>query len=197
MGGFLTLVEDRPTPKNVYNWRVYACATVASFASCMIGYDSAFIGTTLALPSFVDEFDFDSMSTSKLALVKANIVSVYQVGSTREYSISSLSVYPTSHQKILNLFLMRDKTGRCILRISLRLPIRLPRRAQMESHHLLSHLHARRRNDVRSQPRARSSSHLRRTGLSRYRSRSSIHDHPNLHFRDFTPSSSRTDCRDL
>lgn len=84
MGGFLTLVEDRPTPKNVYNWRVYACATVASFASCMIGYDSAFIGTTLALPSFVDEFDFDSMSTSKLALVKSNIVSVYQVGLTLE-----------------------------------------------------------------------------------------------------------------
>jgi len=51
MGGFFTLVEDRPTPKAVYNWRVYACAAVASFASCMIGYDSAFIGTTLALPS--------------------------------------------------------------------------------------------------------------------------------------------------
>lgn len=35
--GLLTLVEDRPTPKAVYNWRVYACAAVASFASCMIG----------------------------------------------------------------------------------------------------------------------------------------------------------------
>ncbi|KAG9632216.1 hypothetical protein KCU64_g16347, partial [Aureobasidium melanogenum] len=53
--GLLTLVEDRPTPKEVYNWRVYACAAVASFASCMIGYDSAFIGTTLALPSFSKE----------------------------------------------------------------------------------------------------------------------------------------------
>jgi len=37
--GILALVEDRPTPKAVYNWRVYACAAVASFASCMIGYD--------------------------------------------------------------------------------------------------------------------------------------------------------------
>ena len=82
MGGFLTLVEDRPTPKNVYNWRVYACAAVASFASCMIGYDSAFIGTTLALPAFVSEFKFAQLSTSELALVKANIVSIYQVCST-------------------------------------------------------------------------------------------------------------------
>jgi hypothetical protein len=79
MGGFLTLVEDRPTPKNVYNWRVYACAAVASFASCMIGYDSAFIGTTLALPAFVSEFDWASLSSAELASVKSNIVSIYQV----------------------------------------------------------------------------------------------------------------------
>lgn len=37
--GLLTVIEDRPTPKAVYNWRVWACAAVASFASCMIGYD--------------------------------------------------------------------------------------------------------------------------------------------------------------
>ena len=40
--GLLTLKEDRPTPKEVYNWRVYAC--VASFAACLIGYESAFFG---------------------------------------------------------------------------------------------------------------------------------------------------------
>lgn len=45
-----------------------------------IGYDSAFIGTTLALPSFTKEFAFAEMSTSHLALVKANIVSLYQAG---------------------------------------------------------------------------------------------------------------------
>jgi len=78
--GILSLVEDRPTPKAVYNWRVYLLAAVASFASCMIGYDSAFIGTTLALPSFVAEFKFAQMTASHLALVKANIVSVYQAG---------------------------------------------------------------------------------------------------------------------
>ncbi|KAI6794579.1 putative quinate [Hortaea werneckii] len=78
--GLLTLVEDRPTPKAVYNWRVYACACVASFASCMIGYDSAFFGTTIALESFEEEFGFNEMSESHLNFIKANIVSIYQAG---------------------------------------------------------------------------------------------------------------------
>lgn len=61
----LALKEDRPTPKAVYNWRVYTSATVASFASCMIGYDSAFIGTTIALASFKSEFGLDKLATSQ------------------------------------------------------------------------------------------------------------------------------------
>ncbi|KAL2146458.1 hypothetical protein VTI28DRAFT_3927 [Corynascus sepedonium] len=89
----LALKEDRPTPKAVYNWRVYACAAVASFASCMIGYDSAFIGTTLALPSFTEEFDFASYDPDALALLQANIVSVYQAGAF----FGSLFAYGTSH----------------------------------------------------------------------------------------------------
>ena len=78
--GILALVEDRPTPKAVYNWRVYVCAAVASFASCMIGYDSAFIGTTIALPAFQKAFLLDKMTAEHLAFVKENIVSVYQAG---------------------------------------------------------------------------------------------------------------------
>ncbi|KAJ5713945.1 uncharacterized protein N7483_011126 [Penicillium malachiteum] len=76
----LKLVEDRPTPKAVYNWRVYLLAAVASCTSCMIGYDSAFIGTTLALDSFKSEFHFSSMSTAAQGLLSANIVSLYQAG---------------------------------------------------------------------------------------------------------------------
>ncbi|EWG45016.1 quinate permease [Fusarium verticillioides 7600] len=72
--GLLTLQEDRPTPKAVYNWRVYTCAAIASMAACTIGYDSAFIGTTLALPSF-------------------NIVSVYQAGAF----FGSLFAYVSSY----------------------------------------------------------------------------------------------------
>ncbi|KAK3320159.1 general substrate transporter [Cercophora scortea] len=89
----LALKEDRPTPKEVYNWRVYASAAVASFAACMIGYDSAFIGTTLALPSFTKEFDFASYTPSSLALLQANIVSVYQAGAF----FGSLLAYVTSY----------------------------------------------------------------------------------------------------
>lgn len=78
--GMFTKVEDRPTPSAVYNWRVYACGAVAGSAAIMIGYDSAFIGTTLALPSFKAEFGFNHLSVNALNLINANIVSCYQAG---------------------------------------------------------------------------------------------------------------------
>lgn len=43
-------------------------------------YDSAFIGTTLALPSFKNEFHFEKLSKSAVNLLNANIVSCYQAG---------------------------------------------------------------------------------------------------------------------
>jgi MFS family permease len=46
----------------------------------MIGYDSAFIGGTLALPAFRDEFGFDSLSKTEVNFLSANIVSCYQAG---------------------------------------------------------------------------------------------------------------------
>jgi sugar porter (SP) family MFS transporter len=104
--GILSFVEDRPTPKAVYNWRVYTCACIASFASCMIGYDSAFIGTTLALPSFVDEFKMnpDQMAPAKLALTKANIVSVYQAGAFFGSFGAYASSYYLGRRKSLVIF---------------------------------------------------------------------------------------------
>ncbi|EXF76051.1 quinate permease [Colletotrichum fioriniae PJ7] len=100
----LTLVEDRPTPKAVYNWRVYFCAIIASFASCTIGYDSAFIGTTLALPSFMEEFQFASYSKDGLALLKSNIVSVYQAGAFFGSLFAYVSSYFLGRKKSLMLF---------------------------------------------------------------------------------------------
>lgn len=102
--GLLTLVEDRPTPKAVYNWRVYACAAVASFASCMIGYDSAFIGTTIALSSFSKEFKFAQMTTEHLALVKENIVSIYQAGAFFGSLFAYVSAYYLGRKKSLMLW---------------------------------------------------------------------------------------------
>jgi hypothetical protein len=40
----LRLIEDRVTPKEVYNWRVYYSAAVAAFAAVMIGYDVSYNG---------------------------------------------------------------------------------------------------------------------------------------------------------
>lgn len=91
--GLFTLVEDRPTPKAVYNWRVYVSAFVAGSAAIMIGYDSAFIGGTLALDSFKDEFNFKALSKSALALTSANIVSCYQAGAF----FGSFFAYPSNH----------------------------------------------------------------------------------------------------
>lgn len=99
--GLLALKEDRPTPPAVYNWRVYAYASVASFASCMIGYDSAFIGTTLALPSFAEEFRFEELGASELALTKANIVSVYQAGAFFGTFFAYVSSYFLGRRKSL------------------------------------------------------------------------------------------------
>ncbi|OJK05096.1 hypothetical protein ASPACDRAFT_19750 [Aspergillus aculeatus ATCC 16872] len=80
MGGILHLVEDRPTPKAVYNWRVYALAAIASCGSQMIGYTSGFIGTTITLDSFMTEFGLDKKTSSERDLISENIVSLFIAG---------------------------------------------------------------------------------------------------------------------
>ena len=89
----LALVEDRPTPKCVYNWRVYFTAAVAGSAAIMIGYDSAFIGGTLALKSFREEFQFEDKSQPEISLLSANIVSCYQAGAF----FGAFFAYPFGH----------------------------------------------------------------------------------------------------
>ncbi|KAI5474883.1 MFS transporter, quinate permease [Pseudohyphozyma bogoriensis] len=73
-------VEDRFTPSSVYGWRVYTVSIVAATAAIMIGYDSAFIGTSIALPSFKNEFNLATKSASDFAFISTNIVSTYQAG---------------------------------------------------------------------------------------------------------------------
>lgn len=46
----------------------------------MIGYTSAFIGTTVDLDSFQDEFGLDKLSTSEKNLISENIVSLFVAG---------------------------------------------------------------------------------------------------------------------
>jgi len=60
--------------------RVYYCAIVAAAAAIMIGYDSAFIGTSIALASFKKEFGLDTLTSAQFATESANIVSTFQGG---------------------------------------------------------------------------------------------------------------------
>lgn len=91
--GILTLHEDRPTPKSVYNWRVYALAAIASCGSNMIGYTSAFIGTTITLNSFMREFGIDEMTTPQQDLISENIVSLFIAGAF----FGALGTYALGH----------------------------------------------------------------------------------------------------
>ncbi|KAE8151480.1 general substrate transporter [Aspergillus avenaceus] len=91
--GILTLVEDRPTPKNVYNWRVYLLAAIASCGSNMIGYTSAFIGTTITLQSFKVELGLDKKSSDERDLISENIVSLFIAGAF----FGALFTYPIGH----------------------------------------------------------------------------------------------------
>jgi hypothetical protein len=76
MGGFRA-VEDRPTPKEVYNWRLYLEATVIATGSLLFGYDSAFIGTTISRASFKADFDITGSSAKSIS---SDITSAFQAG---------------------------------------------------------------------------------------------------------------------
>lgn len=71
-------IEDRPTPPEVYNYRIYLTALMASAAAIIIGYDGGFIGGTVSLPAFKEEFGLDGSSHSKG--IVSNVISVFHVG---------------------------------------------------------------------------------------------------------------------
>lgn len=76
----LTIDANDNTPKAVYNWKVYTYASLACWASIMIGYDSAFIGTSMGFASFKREFGLTNKLPAELGTLSANIVSTYQAG---------------------------------------------------------------------------------------------------------------------
>lgn len=112
--GILTMVEDRPTPKSVYNWRVYVSAMTASFASCMIGYTTSFIGTTVSLESFQDEFGLSSMGSSQRSLIQANVVSLFQAGAFFGSIFSYGTAYYFGRRITLWTFVTMFIVGVCI-----------------------------------------------------------------------------------
>ncbi|EED13381.1 MFS quinate transporter QutD [Talaromyces stipitatus ATCC 10500] len=76
MGGFRA-VEDRPTPKEVYNFRLYSEAIVIATGSLLFGYDSAFVGTTIARKSFKHDFGINPKTANSTS---SNITSAFQAG---------------------------------------------------------------------------------------------------------------------
>ncbi|KAH7123318.1 MFS quinate transporter QutD [Dactylonectria estremocensis] len=69
-----------PQPREIYNWRVVAVAIAAAWGSSMFGYDSAFIGGTMALPSFQNAWGLADASEAEHTALSANIVSTFQAG---------------------------------------------------------------------------------------------------------------------
>ncbi|KAI7329135.1 general substrate transporter [Hortaea werneckii] len=80
MTGFAKAKEDRPTPAEVYNWKVYTSAILISLGVMAYGYDSAFIGTTITQDSFERDFGLDQMTTSDQDAVSSNLTSIYSAG---------------------------------------------------------------------------------------------------------------------
>ncbi|KAH8662141.1 general substrate transporter [Xylariales sp. PMI_506] len=73
-------MEGSDIPREIYGYRPYLVAISAAWASAMYGYDSAFIGGTLALTSFKHAFGLDKVSSAELTALSSNIVSTFQAG---------------------------------------------------------------------------------------------------------------------
>ncbi|KAF9730957.1 hypothetical protein PMIN02_012201 [Paraphaeosphaeria minitans] len=67
-------------PPKVRNWRIHMIAMVASMSALAMGYDTAVIGGTMALNSFIRDFGWANASKSSRDMIQANIVSTFQAG---------------------------------------------------------------------------------------------------------------------
>lgn len=85
--------EERPTPQIIYNWRIWVTAVVAATAGLVIGYDNGFVGGTLLLQAFRDEFGLDDMTPSHASFVTSNVVSTFHGGCF----FGSFISYPMAH----------------------------------------------------------------------------------------------------
>lgn len=85
-------VEERPTPPKVYNWRIYATALLAATSSVLIGYDSGFIGGTVANEHFLTNFNMEP-HTTRAQDSTANVISCFHAAAF----FGALFGYPMAH----------------------------------------------------------------------------------------------------
>lgn len=78
--GFTRAAEDRPTPPEVYGFRIYLLTFLTCLGSWMFGYNNGVIPTVLVLPSFFRDFHLPPVGTQAYNDVTANIVSLLPLG---------------------------------------------------------------------------------------------------------------------
>lgn len=78
--GFTRAAEDRPTPKEVYNYRIYLLTFLSCLGSWMFGYNNGVIAGVLVLPAFVRDFKLPDYGSSTYNHIIENIVSLLQIG---------------------------------------------------------------------------------------------------------------------
>ncbi len=78
--GFTRAAEDRPTPSQVYNYRIYLLTFISCLGSWMFGYNNGVIAGVLVLPSFIRDFHLPESGTSAYNNIIENIVSLLQIG---------------------------------------------------------------------------------------------------------------------
>jgi MFS family permease len=88
--GFSRAPEERPTPKEVYNYRVYLLTSLVCLGSWMFGYNNGVISGVLVLPAFSRDFHLPPVGSSAYSNVTANIVSLLQIGGL----VGSLGMFP-------------------------------------------------------------------------------------------------------
>lgn len=67
-----------PIPNEIYNYKLVLLAVTAASAATIIGYDSGFIGGTVSLDSFKDEFGLNELLSLKQSQISSNVVSVFR-----------------------------------------------------------------------------------------------------------------------
>lgn len=65
--------QDRSSPREVFNWRLFWVITVAAGGSVIFGYDLAFIGGVFSLQSFIRRFGLASQNASALQAHMVNL----------------------------------------------------------------------------------------------------------------------------
>ena len=72
--------EAHPTPREIYNLRIYVLTFISCLGSWMFGYNNGVISGVLVLPAFHRDFDLQTVGSAAYNNTTANIVSFFQIG---------------------------------------------------------------------------------------------------------------------